>query len=88
MTRIEKILDSVLSGRADANIPFADIVRLLQALGFESRTRGDHHIFTSRGIDEILNLQPRASLAKAYQVRQVRNVITKYRLRFRDSPQV
>ncbi|KAA0240828.1 type II toxin-antitoxin system HicA family toxin [bacterium] len=88
MTRIEKVLDTVLGGHAGANIPFGDVVRLLDALGFESRIKGDHHIFTFPGIDEILNLQPRASLAKAYRVRQVRNVIVKYRLRFRDFPQV
>ena len=44
------------------------------------RIRGDHHIITRDGVQEILNLQPRGSLAKAYQVRQVRNVIVHYRL--------
>jgi hypothetical protein len=47
---------------------------------FSQRIRGDHHIFTRDGVVEILNLQPRGSLAKAYQVRQVRNVIVQYRL--------
>ena len=32
------------------------------------------------GIAEILNLQPRGSVAKAYQVKQVRAVIIPYRL--------
>ena len=49
-------------------------------LGFAERIRGDHHIFTRDGVEEILNLQPRGPLAKAYQVKQVRNVIVHYRL--------
>ena len=44
------------------------------------RTKGSHHIFTKEGIPEILNLQPKGSAAKPYQVRQVRGVILKYRL--------
>ena len=44
------------------------------------RTKGSHHIFTRDGIPEILNLQPKGSEAKPYQVKQVRNVILKYRL--------
>ena len=44
------------------------------------RIPGDHHIFTRGGVEEILNLQPRGTLAKAYQVRQVREVILRYRL--------
>jgi len=48
--------------------------------GFTERIRGDHHIFTKIGIEEILNLQPLGSKAKAYQVKQVRELILKYRL--------
>ena len=41
---------------------------------------GSHHIFIKDGIDEILNLQPKGSKSKSYQVKQVRNVILKYKL--------
>jgi len=41
---------------------------------------GSHHIFGQRGVEEILNIQPKGRSAKAYQVGQVRNVILKYRL--------
>ena len=75
-----KTLDRVLRGTSDANIRFAELCRLLQRIGFVERIRGDHHIITRDGVQEILNLQPRGSLAKAYQVRQVRNVIVHYRL--------
>jgi len=44
------------------------------------RIRGDHHIFTKSGVEEILNLQPKGSKAKLYQVKQVRNVIVRYKL--------
>jgi hypothetical protein len=53
---------------------------ILRRLGFAERVRGDHHIFTRDDVREILNLQPRGKLAKAYQVKQVRNVIVQYRL--------
>ena len=57
-----------------------DLVQLLLHLGFDERVRGDHHIFTKDGIDEILNLQPKGSMAKPYQIKQARNVILRYRL--------
>ena len=45
------------------------------------RTKGDHHIFYREGIEEIVNLQPlKDGKAKAYQVRQVREIIHKYKL--------
>jgi hypothetical protein len=50
-------------------------------MGFSERICGSHHIFTKEGIEEILNLQPKGAQAKPYQVKQVRRVITKYRLR-------
>ncbi len=80
MTRHDKTLQHVVLGRADANIAFADLRALLLALGFAERIRGDHHIFTRDGVDEIMNLQPLGAKAQAYQVRQVRGVILKYKL--------
>ncbi len=59
---------------------FEDLVSLLTALGFAERIRGGHHIFSKTGVAEILNLQPRGSLAKPYQVKQVRAVIVRYKL--------
>ena len=54
--------------------------RLLLRLGFDERVRGDHHIFSKENVEEILNLQPIGAKAKPYQVKQVRNVILKYRM--------
>jgi hypothetical protein len=75
-----KVLGSILAGKSDANIRFSDLVQLLLHLGFTERIRGDHHLFSKEGVEEILNLQPKGGLAKSYQVKQVRNVILFYKL--------
>jgi hypothetical protein len=80
MSKHAKLLGKILSGAADANIPFAGLCHLLQRLGFEMRVRGSHHIFFKEGVEEILNLQPRGADAKPYQVKQVRNAILKYKM--------
>jgi len=76
----EKVLAKILRGTSDANIAFDALRRLLRDLGFNERIRGSHHIFFKEGVVEILNLQPKGSKAKPYQVKQVRYVILKYRL--------
>jgi hypothetical protein len=76
----ESILDRVLRGTADANIRFDDLRNLLISLKFSERVSGSHRIFTRLGVAEILNIQPLGSLAKPYQVKQVRKVIVRYRL--------
>jgi hypothetical protein len=76
----DSLLARVLSGSSDASIRFNDLRALLLRSGFDERTRGSHHIFTQSGVDEILNLQPRGSMAKPYQVRQVRGVLVRYKL--------
>lgn len=80
MAKRDKFLDVLLRGTSDANIGFSDLCGLLKRIGFSERVRGDHHIFTREGVEEILNLQPRQAKAKPYQVKQVRTVIHRYRL--------
>ncbi|MDO9239802.1 type II toxin-antitoxin system HicA family toxin [Methylicorpusculum sp.] len=80
MGKYDKLLYKILSGRSDSNVAFSELMQLLQRLGFDLRIRGDHHIFTRQDIVEILNLQPAGSMAKPYQVKQVRQVIVKYQL--------
>ena len=80
MGKYGKVLEQVLSGRADANISFADLCHLLLRMGFEMRVSGSHHIFRMAGVEERMNLQKDGNRAKAYQVKQVPHVILKYRL--------
>ena len=80
MSKDEKILESILRGVSDANIPFTQMCHLLKKIGFEERIRGSHHIFTKDGVEEIINLQADGSKAKPYQVKQARNLILKYNL--------
>ena len=80
MSQHQKILLAILSGTQDNNILFADLQATLERLGFRCRVRGDHFIYTMVGIDEIINIQPRGNKAKPYQVKQVRQLILKYRL--------
>ncbi|MEG4859119.1 type II toxin-antitoxin system HicA family toxin [Microcoleus sp. K1-B6] len=80
MSQPDKLLAKILLGNSDANIPFAQLCQLLRRLGFEERIRGSHHIFAKDGVEEILNIQPKGSQAKVYQVRQIREVILKHQL--------
>lgn len=80
MSKYEKILFQILQGVSDSNISFNDLCKLLKKLGFDERIRGSHHIFRKEEIVEKINLQRDGSKAKAYQVRQVRNLILKYNL--------
>ena len=74
-------LDKVLSGLADKNIRFDDLRKLLLSLGFTERIKGDPHIFFRSDLMEIINIQPlKDGKAKAYQVKQVRNLILAYKL--------
>ena len=78
--KLEKILASILRGASDNNISFSELRHALQALGFTERIRGDHFIFIRPDVAEIINLQPKGDKVKAYQVKQVRNLILKYKL--------
>ena len=80
MSKFDKTLEKVLRGVSDANIDFDDLRQLLDGLGFQERIRGGHHIYTKDGVIEIINLQPKGSKAKPYQVKQVRTLILKYKL--------
>jgi len=80
MTRYEKLLDRILRGLSDKDIPFDELCGLLIRMGFEERIRGSHHLFSKSGIREMINLQKDGHLAKPYQIRQVRNVMIHYKL--------
>jgi hypothetical protein len=78
---MKNILKNILSALSDKNIKFFDLKKLILDLGFSERIKGSHHIFFKKSIAEIINLQSlKNGKAKAYQVRQVRNIIIKYEL--------
>ena len=80
MGKYEKLLQRILSGTSDNNIKFSELCQLLKKLGFSERIKGDHYIFTKDNIEEIINIQPKNNKAKGYQIKQIRNIIVKYRL--------
>lgn len=80
MSTTEKLLQSIMSGRQDRNIKFRDLQKILDTLGFEYRIRGDHFIYFYEGLTENINIQPVGNMAKPYQVKQVRNFLTKYHI--------
>lgn len=80
MGKYSKLLSKIFSGTSAQNIDFAELCRLLIHLGFKERIKGDHHIFFRDDIEEIINLQPKRNKAKAYQIKQVRNILIKYKI--------
>ncbi|MDP1659394.1 MAG: type II toxin-antitoxin system HicA family toxin [Methylotenera sp.] len=80
MGKFENVLAVILRGASDNNISFADLGYVLKSLDFELRIKGDHFIYTHSLMIEIINIQPLGNKAKAYQVKQVRNLILKYKL--------
>lgn len=70
--------DIVMSGKADNNIRFADLRKMLETLDFGYRIKGDHFIYYKDDIPEIINIQPRGNKAKGYEVKQIRLLFKKY----------
>jgi len=78
---MKDILRNILSSLSDKNIKISDLKKLIKNLDFSERIKGSHHIFFKKDIAEIINLQSlKNGKAKAYQVKQVRNIIVKYEL--------
>lgn len=81
MGRRRKLLERILSGRSDANIPLEQTRTLLRSMGFSERIVGSHHIFAREDVPERLNLQPtKEGRLKRYQVRQLRELLVRYGL--------
>ena len=81
MASLPNMLGTILGGRSDANVRFSDLQRVLVRLGFVERVRGDHFIYSRQGVVEIMNLQALpGGKAKPYQVKQMRQLVLKYRL--------
>lgn len=78
----EKFLMKILDGRHDKSLTFRELQNAVEAAGFIlDHVTGDHHIYIKDGIPEIINLQPgKSGNAKPYQIKQAREIITKYHL--------
>lgn len=83
MSKIDKLILKILVGNSDNNIKFDELYNLLLYLGFEVRKKGSHNIFRKDGLSAIINLQEDGSMAKNYQVRQVRRILIENNL-FKD----
>ena len=80
MPNIKTIYNDVISRNRDNNIRFSDMQRLLDYFGFDLRVKGDHFIYTRSDVREIINVQPNGNKAKAYQIKQLREIIKEYDL--------
>lgn len=75
MGKYEKLFLKVLSGTSDSNLKFSEVLVLLRRLEFEERIKGSHHIFYKENLQEIINIQDDKGKAKAYQIKQIRQII-------------
>ena len=82
MSKAEKLAAKLLTGRSDKNFSFDDLCDIIERAGFQLRRgSGSHRVYYKDGVAEIINLQPRpGGEAKPYQVRQVRELLVKYKI--------
>lgn len=82
--KIERLAARIARGDV-GNVAFADLVRLIEALGFvEIGGRGSHRVFAHPEVTELVNLQAASGEAKRYRVRQVATLIRRYDLQLED----
>ena len=75
-----KLIVRLVSETADKSFAFADLLKVVTELGFELRINGSHHILVKGSIPDIINIQPKGKDAKPYQVKQIRELIIRYKL--------
>ena len=72
---------------SQANVPFRDFIRLLEALGFRRiRHNGSsHQIYAHPEVPEHMNVQDCGGQAKPYQIKQLLKLVDAYNLRISTS---
>jgi len=81
MGRAEKLAAKILNGRSDKNFTFRRPLLRFGTSSFQLRSgRGSHRIYYKEGVVEIVNVQLRNGKAKPYQVKQVRELLLKYKI--------
>lgn len=81
MSKIEKLIGKLFSGNSDNNFDFDDLRKAVLYFGFTERNKGtSHYVYNRKDIYERINLQRQknSSQAKAYQVKQVREILNKH----------
>lgn len=79
MDKFKKLYKKIIED-GNTQITFNELVYFVEKLGFNEHCNGDHHVFRMDGIPSIINVQPDGKMAKRYQVKQVKNIVTKYKL--------
>jgi len=73
--------------RSPANVRFAELRRLVEAIGYvRRRPKGSHHVFThaTRPNLPMINLQSDGAIAKRDQVRRALRLIEEHNLEVRS----
>ncbi len=74
-----KVLRKALA--SPANLRFAEACALARGFGFHlCRVSGSHHIFVHPNVRELINLQDVRGKAKAYQVKQLLQIVERNNL--------
>ncbi len=55
MSKAEKMLAKIMSGKQDRNVRSTDLCNALSRLGFDLEISGSHHIYTKPGFN-LINL--------------------------------
>lgn len=80
MGRRRRLLERIPSGRSDANIPFEQARTPPRALGCLDRFRGSRHKFVREDFEELISHQNIEGKCKPCQVRQIREILLRYKL--------
>lgn len=82
MSKFEKLLLKVLSGKSDKNLSLSDLKTLIIQLGSQERGgAGSLMIYKREDIPEMINIQTtKDGQSKPYQVKQIREIIIHYKL--------
>lgn len=68
MVSKKKLLERIISGSSDANIPFDSMRNLLKAMGFEERQRrggSSHYVYKMEGIPGLIVIQEEKGKVKS-----------------------
>jgi len=77
----KRVYEAVMSGKSDYNIRFASFTKLIVDLGFRLVAQeGSHRNYRHDALRVKISVQPDGDKAKAYQVKQLRDIIKKYKL--------